>query len=72
MIELFQCSTEQKPLLRLYLKYDAYYTYWFPFEASEKLFLAAKEDDFIINGFSIRRFRDIKNSNTKLINTSRF
>lgn len=60
MIELFQRSTEQKPLLRLYLKYDAYYTYWFPFEASEKLFLAAKEDDFIINGFSIRRFRDIK------------
>lgn len=23
-------------------------------------FLAAKEDDFIINGFSIRRFSDIK------------
>ena len=60
MIELFQQSTEQKPLFRLYLKYDYYYTYWFPFKASEKLFLAAKEDDFIINGFSIRRFRDVK------------
>ena len=60
MIELFQQSIEQKPLLRLYLKYNAYYTYWFPFKASEKLFFAAKEDDFIINGFSIRRFKDIK------------
>ena len=60
MIELLKQLTEQKPLIRLYLKYDAYYTYWFPFKASEKLFLAAKEDDFIINGFSIRRFRDVK------------
>ncbi len=58
--ELFRRSVEQKPLLRLFLKYDAYYTYWFPFGASDKLFLAAKEDDFIINGFSIRRFSDIK------------
>ena len=46
--ELFRRSIKQKPLLRLFLKYDAYYTYWFPFGASDKLFLAAKEDDFII------------------------
>ena len=60
IIELLQRSVEQKPLLRIFLKYDAFYTYWFPFGASEKLLLAAKEDDFIINGFSIRRIRDIK------------
>ena len=60
MIELLQNSVEQKPLLRLFLKYDVYYTYWFPFGASNKLLLAAEEDDFIINGFSIRRISDIK------------
>ena len=60
MIDFFQQSIGQKPLIRLYLKYNAYYTYWFPFAASKKLFLAAKEDDFIIDGFSIRRFRDVK------------
>ena len=60
MIELLQHSAEQKPLLRLFLKYDAYYTYWFPFGASKKLLLGAKEDDFIIDGFSIRRISDIK------------
>ena len=60
MIELLQSSVEQKPLLRLFLKYDAYYSYWFPFGASNKLLLAAEEDDFIINGFSIRRISDIK------------
>ena len=60
MIDLLQRSAEQKTLLRLYLKYDAYYSYWFPFGASPKLFLAAKEDDFIIDGFSIRRISDIK------------
>ena len=59
-IELLQHSLEEKPLLRLYLKYDAYYTYWFPFGVSQKLLLAAKEDDFIIDGFSIRRISDIK------------
>ena len=60
MIDLLQSSVEQKPLLRLFLKYDAYYSYWFPFGASQKLFLAAKEDDFIIDGFSIRRICDIR------------
>ncbi len=60
MIELFQHSIEQKQLLCLFLKYDAYYTYWFPFGAGDKLFLAAREDDFMIDGFSIRRFSDIK------------
>ena len=60
MIELFRKSVDTKPLIRMHLKYDAYYTYWFPFGASEKLFYALKEDDFITNGYSIRRFRDIK------------
>lgn len=60
MKELFQQSIKPKPLIRLCLKYDVCYTYWFPFAASNKLFLAAKEDDFIIDGFSIRRFSDVK------------
>lgn len=60
MIALLQASVEQKPLLRLYLKYDAYYSYWFPLGVSKKLLLAAKEDDFIIDGYSIRRISDIK------------
>lgn len=29
-------------------------------KTSDKLFLCANEDDFIIDGFSVRRFRDIK------------
>ena len=60
MIELLQHSAEQKPLLRLFFFFFAYYTYWFPFGASKKLLLGAKEDDFIIDGFSIRRISDIK------------
>ena len=60
VIELFRNSIETKQLIRLYLKYDAYYTHWFPLGASEKLFYVLEEDDFTINGFSIRRFRDVK------------
>ena len=48
IIELFKQSTELKPLIRLHLKYDVSYSYWFPFKASEKLFLAAREEDFIV------------------------
>ncbi len=60
MIELFRRSVDTKPLIRLYLKYEVYYTYGFPFGASEKLFYILREDDFITNGYTIRRFCDVK------------
>ena len=60
MIALFQKAAEQKNLLTLYLKYDANYYNYIPLQASEKLFLAAEDDDFLLDGFSIRRFCDLK------------
>lgn len=60
MTDLFHKAAEQKELLTLYMKYDAYYYNCIPFQASEKLFLESKEDDFLLDGFSIRRFCDLK------------
>ena len=49
-------------LCRVFFKYEEAYRYYFPLKTGEKLFLGAEEDDFIIDGYSVRRFRDIKKS----------
>lgn len=52
-------SIDQRNLCRIYFNYDPYYWYLFPLMTSDKLFLGAEEDDFIIDGYSIRRFADV-------------
>ena len=59
MKEIVRAAIEPKGLCRMFFKYDFNYRYYFPFQASDKLFLGAEEDDFIIDGFSIRRFCDL-------------
>ena len=50
---------ENRALCRTYMKYDQYYRYYFILNMSERLFLGALEDDFLLDGFSVRRMRDI-------------
>jgi len=57
--EIVNNSIEQKKLCRLFFRYDKNYYYYFPLCANDKLFLGAEEDDFIIDGYSIRRFVDV-------------
>lgn len=45
---------------RCYFKYDAYYRYFYILDCTEKIFLGAEEDDFLLNGFHIRRISDMK------------
>lgn len=59
-IKLITSAVNSKMMCRIFLKYNHYYSYHFPLVSSDKLFLSANEDDFIIDGFSIRRFCDIK------------
>lgn len=47
-------------LCRVFLTYDRNYRYYFPLKISDRLFLGAEEDDFILDGYSIRRFRDVE------------
>jgi len=60
MKDLVGAAIEPKDLCRVYFKYDTNYYYFIPLKVSETLFLAAEEYDFIIDGWSIRRFRDVK------------
>ena len=59
MKELIRAAIEPQELCRMFFRYDVNYRYYFPFQTSEKLFLGAEEDDFIIDGFSVRRFCDL-------------
>jgi len=58
--QLVNQSIEQRQLCRMTFDYDNNTWFVFPLATSDKLFLCANEDDFILNGYSIRRFRDVK------------
>lgn len=58
--ELVSSAIKPPNLCRVYFKYDENYYYYFPLQTSEKLFLGVEEDDFILDGFSVRRFCDVK------------
>ncbi len=60
MKELVQNAIETKTLCRLEFKYDEYCQTYFPLQMGDRLFLSAKHDDFLIDGFVIRRFCDLK------------
>ena len=57
--DLIKGAIKPHNLCRVFFKYDTNYRYYFPLLVSDKLFLGAEEDDFILDGFSIRRFRDV-------------
>ena len=59
MRELIYQSIEKRNLCRIFLQYDMNYRYYFPLISGDKLFLGAEEDDFIIDGYAIRRYIDI-------------
>ena len=60
IIELINRAVKSKEMCRIFFKYNYHYSYHFPLITSEKLFLSANEDDFIIDGFTVRRFCDVK------------
>lgn len=65
MKELIISASKKNDLCSILFKYNHHYSYHFPLETSDKLFLSAEEDDFILNGFSVRRFCDVKKAEIK-------
>ena len=63
--ELISKCILQKKICNVYFRYDQYYWNLIPLKTSDKLFLAVKEDDFILNGYTIRRFKDVKKAKAK-------
>lgn len=46
-------------ICRCYLNYDPNYRYYYILDVSEKFLLGIEEDDFILDGFQIRKISDI-------------
>lgn len=59
-----QCIEPHK-ICCLYMNYDKHYFYYFPLKVNEKFFLGAQEDDFILDGYCIRRIKQIEKAQIK-------
>ncbi len=63
--DLIKSSIDPHKICRVFFKYDLNYRYYFVLKADDRLFLGAEEDDFILDGFSIRRYRDVVKAGIK-------
>ena len=52
-------------LCRCYFTYDPNYWYFYLYGISDKLMLGAEEDDFLLDGFQIRRIADLRSVEKK-------
>ena len=56
---VLSAAVESPKICRVFFKYDSNYFYYFPLSVGQKLFLAANEDDFSIDGYTVRRIKDV-------------
>lgn len=59
-IDVLHNSVGTYNLCRCYFNYDQNYWYFYILDHSEKLFFGMEEDDFILDGFQIRKIPDLK------------
>ena len=59
-IKMLHDSIGTYNLCRCFFNYDPYYWYFYILDVSENLFLGIEEDDFVLDGFQIRKISDIK------------
>ncbi|MGE5474882.1 MAG: hypothetical protein ACM3UU_11750 [Ignavibacteriales bacterium] len=57
--ELVKNAAENTKIINAYFRYDVHYYNLIPLSLGEKLFLAINEDDFIFDGYSVFRFKDM-------------
>lgn len=63
--ELVRNAAENINIINAYFRFDAYYYNLIPLTMSEKLFLVINEDDFIFDGYSVFRFKDLTKAKIK-------
>jgi len=63
--ETVETCMKNRKLCRAFMRYDLNYFYYFPLMLNDNLFLGIEEDDFLLDGYSIRRFRDVTKAEVK-------
>lgn len=63
--EMINICLKEKHLCRIFFRYDENYRYYIPLIMGRKMFLGIEEDDFILDGYAIRKFQDITKAQIK-------
>lgn len=59
-IDLIQRGINEMAICRCYFTYDSNYFYYYPNAVNDKFFLGQEEDDFILDGYCIRKISHLK------------
>ena len=59
-IDLIKKGIDEKLICRCYFTYDENYYYYYPNAVNDKFILGQEEDDFILDGYSIRKISHLK------------
>ncbi len=59
-IELIQKAIQERLICRCFFTYDPNYFYYYPNAVSDKFILGQEEDDFLLDGYSIRKLSHLK------------
>lgn len=64
-IELIQRGIRETAICRCYFTYDQNYFYYYPNAVNDKFILGQKEDDFILDGYCVRKISHLKKAEIK-------
>ena len=59
-LDLLQKAIAQKEICRCYFTYDDVYFYYYPNAVNDKFLLGQYEDDFLLDGYHIRKISQLK------------
>ena len=65
IVSLMASSIGMHQLVRVYCRYDENYWYYYPNAVNARLFLGQEEDDFLLDGYHIRRIADVTKAQIK-------
>ena len=59
-LDIIQSAIETPKLCRCYFTYDENYYYYYPNAVNEKFLLGQEENDFLLDGYCIRKISQLK------------
>lgn len=64
-VDLISSCIGTEQFVRLYFKYDENYWYYYPLKVNEKFVLGLEEDDFLLDGFHVRKISQLVKAEIK-------
>ena len=64
-VDLIKSCIGTQAFLRMYFRYDENYWYYYPHAVSDTLVLGQEEDDFLLNGYQVRKLSHLQKVEVK-------